>query len=732
VANDNVNEVILKYTLDTADAHKKVKALQDALKELAKTVDKLDEVFERFGKAIRSVKPHFQELARFASAIDRVFKGLRRFNSEQVFTSMKGSMRGLNKLITAASTRLNNFGTKLITITNNWKTWNNVLKATATYMRIIDRALKNISAHSGFTTKARNLTFNTAVGKNANVGNVYSKNVVNPPRPPKKPTFIDSFSENMGRGYEAFTRTTKGLVKGLFAFTGAATLAMYWTSQFVGILKQYYSTIIGFYKESLEVYSKFELLENSVRQFATSAEDASRILNDLYAISSKVSGLTYEGAVQGYVELASVGMKENEIKRTIAAVSNMLSFMGKPASEAEGVFYALRQVLSDTKIMADDIRQIGERIPGLRDIISKKFGTLTIKDLNKMGITPKMFAKGLVEAMEEFGQASSKVTDFIENLTSAFTKFQAEFGKAVWEKYGEQLVQIMDAFTKFVTSPAMKYFAKLMLNAIGLNLPEGKADNIMASFFAGVITLTEKIVAILEQIRDGIIKFVSALAQKFGIDLGLSWRGHLNDTGADDRNAYLNSSLGEAYQKLALVNPALAWIAMMRAKNVANEASKTMPFDKLLNEMSKIFPDINQESFRVWMANKYPEETIASMFNGTTTEGKHSKLAEQFLRMMSQANMGDATIKALPEDFQDDGSVPKNIKSIRDDMGELVDLNRQLLELERKSLGFGDWGSVGPTMEDRMRAKYGVNRFGGSAAIRLQQLVREMVITTGI
>jgi tape measure domain-containing protein len=90
---------------------------------------------------------------------------------------------------------------------------------------------------------------------------------------------------------------------------------------------------------------------------------------------AKLPGLGFREAVQGSINLQAAGFSAKEAERALKGFGNALATVGKGKTELDGVILALTQIQSKGKVSAEEINQLAERVPQIRQIMLQAFGT---------------------------------------------------------------------------------------------------------------------------------------------------------------------------------------------------------------------------------------------------------------------------------------------------------------------------------------------------------------------
>ena len=173
-----------------------------------------------------------------------------------------------------------------------------------------------------------------------------------------------------------------------------------------------------------------EALRMGLIAVSGSAGEADKQLARLSEVA-KLPGLGFREAVQGSVNLQAAGFSAQLAERSLRAFGNALATVGKGKADLDGVILALTQIQSKGKISAQEINQLGERLPQIRAAMKAAFGTADTEALQKMGISAREFVERIVAEFEKLPPVTGGVRNAFENIRDAAERAMAEFGAAL-------------------------------------------------------------------------------------------------------------------------------------------------------------------------------------------------------------------------------------------------------------------------------------------------------------
>lgn len=246
---------------------------------------------------------------------------------------------------------------------------------------------------------------------------------------------------------------------------------------------------------------KFDSLKRGLIAVAGSSAEAEKQLARLKEVA-KVPGLGFEEAIQGSINLQAAGLSADEAERSLRGFGNALAIVGKGKADLQGVTTALTQIQSKGKISAEEINQLAERVPQIRQILLGAFGTADTEILQQAGITSKEFVKVVNDELAKLPQATGGAQNALENFDDVRKRVFAQFGDALLRI----VVPAVEKLTPVLESLGNSFAA--MSPAIQTSL----------ALFAGAVALAGPLLVALSSVGSA----VSTLAGLFGAGGGLA------------------------------------------------------------------------------------------------------------------------------------------------------------------------------------------------------------------
>lgn len=235
--------------------------------------------------------------------------------------------------------------------------------------------------------------------------------------------------------------------------------------------------------KAMTAAADFEAMEIGMRAYTSSAEENDKVMRRLLEVA-RMPGLGVNDVVQAALALRAVGFDARLAERAILGFGNALVAAGKGKEELGGVILALGQMVSKGKISAEEINQIAERVPQIRQLMQAAFGTANTEELAKK-VGPQQFILGLIAALEQLPKVAGGAKNGFSNVGDAINYMMVSAGKALNSLLlpaFEKLAGFVDFLTsknvfagivdRFVSSSgAISGLVDSMAKTVGLILP---------------------------------------------------------------------------------------------------------------------------------------------------------------------------------------------------------------------------------------------------------------------
>lgn len=179
---------------------------------------------------------------------------------------------------------------------------------------------------------------------------------------------------------------------------------------------------------ALKSAADFEGLRRGLEAVSGSAAAAERQFASLKKVA-ELPGLGFREAVQGSINLQAAGFSAATAERALKAFGNALATVGKGRAELDGVILALSQIQAKGKFSAEELNQLAERLPQIRQAVKQAFGTGSTEEIQKLGLTSEQIIGKIIEQFEKLPQVSGGLKNSFENVRDSLERTAAAFGE---------------------------------------------------------------------------------------------------------------------------------------------------------------------------------------------------------------------------------------------------------------------------------------------------------------
>lgn len=147
--------------------------------------------------------------------------------------------------------------------------------------------------------------------------------------------------------------------------------------------------------------------------------DAYGISLDEIKKTAKLPGLGIEEAAKSTITFASVKFNAETSAKAVREFGNALIYSGRGKEELTGIATAFAQMKGKGNVMAQEINQIAERLPMIRDLMMQAFGTSDTEILQKRNISADNFLEQIVKQMEKLPRVAGGFKVGFENVVDS-------------------------------------------------------------------------------------------------------------------------------------------------------------------------------------------------------------------------------------------------------------------------------------------------------------------------
>jgi tape measure domain-containing protein len=235
--------------------------------------------------------------------------------------------------------------------------------------------------------------------------------------------------------------------------------------------------------------------DSQVRGLAAYAKNAEELQAQLGRLKeiAKLPGLGLTEVRAGVLNLEAAGLSAQTSERALMAFGNALALVGKGKSELDGVILALGQIASKGAISAEEINQIAERVPQIRQVLVSAFGTASTEAIQKMGMSADVAIGKIIAGLEQLPKATTSALTTFENLQDALEQAFLPIGRGILDIFssaeggtmrlidlitniGKQIGEVFsavgksgvvqDVFAKMLSGTGVANFQEFMIGAI--------------------------------------------------------------------------------------------------------------------------------------------------------------------------------------------------------------------------------------------------------------------------
>ena len=205
---------------------------------------------------------------------------------------------------------------------------------------------------------------------------------------------------------------------------------------------------------AIKAAGDFESMSNGLTAIMGDADLAAAELERLKE-ASKNPGLGFNQAVKGSVRLQSIGINADLARENMLAMGNAIALTGGGAEELDRATLAMQQIGAKGKVSAEEINQLNEVIPQIREVMKDTFGTSEGQELTKMGVDANTFIEEITKGLQKLPEAQGGINNTIANAGMAINSFLTTLGDELNETFN--LKENVEAFSQRLDSIAAKF-----------------------------------------------------------------------------------------------------------------------------------------------------------------------------------------------------------------------------------------------------------------------------------
>jgi tape measure domain-containing protein len=244
--------------------------------------------------------------------------------------------------------------------------------------------------------------------------------------------------------------------------------------------------LMGLATAAMHAYMGMDSLTRGLTVVMGSSEAAASEMERLKEVA-KLPGLGLKEAYQGSLNLQAVGMSATEARDGLMAFGNALAMVGKGKNELAAVQEQIMQIVSKGKVMTEDIRIIRSYVPQITQAMKAAFGTASVEEIAKAGVTGKEFVDRVVKELAKLPKMTVGVKNDMENVADSINQSLAKIGEDIAPSVSRILkagTALLDVFTKL--PPLIRYTAE---GFAALAIPIGPVLSIIGQLVQMKLTL---------------------------------------------------------------------------------------------------------------------------------------------------------------------------------------------------------------------------------------------------
>jgi tape measure domain-containing protein len=171
-------------------------------------------------------------------------------------------------------------------------------------------------------------------------------------------------------------------------------------------------------------YIEAEKLQNALKATAGNDLVGMAQYERLKQLSAEI-GVSIQSAAKGSLQLQAVGMSAMQSLKTIKTLQNSILSSGGGAEDLDRLLYGLKQLYGSVKPLQEEINQINEAFAQAPALFNKAFGTARAEEMQKLGLTGKQVAEGLIKMAEAMPKVARGLQGELDGLAAKWQSLKA-------------------------------------------------------------------------------------------------------------------------------------------------------------------------------------------------------------------------------------------------------------------------------------------------------------------
>ena len=175
----------------------------------------------------------------------------------------------------------------------------------------------------------------------------------------------------------------------------------------------------------IESTVSFEKYKRQLALVTGGIESANKKFKELQKVALQ-PGMDLASTVDAQIRLQTMGYTAEEATGHIQTLGKNVAAFGGGGEEMKGVIMAFSQISSKGKVFAEEINQIAERLPTVRNLMKQAFGTSNTEELQKMGISAKEFTDKMLNGMANAQPVAAGLDEELKKIKMTMASITAD------------------------------------------------------------------------------------------------------------------------------------------------------------------------------------------------------------------------------------------------------------------------------------------------------------------
>ena len=184
-------------------------------------------------------------------------------------------------------------------------------------------------------------------------------------------------------------------------------------------------------------FAEYVSYEQQVRGLAVYEDNAASLTETLGRLRqvAKLPGLALPEVMKATTNLRAAGLGAETAENTILGFGRALASVGKGKADFAGALMAVQQIVTAGKLEGDEIRQLSERVPQIRKVLMKAFGSAKGEDISKkmseMGLSVVDVVKQINTELLKIPATTAGVSTSLENVMDDLAEMTRPIGQGL-------------------------------------------------------------------------------------------------------------------------------------------------------------------------------------------------------------------------------------------------------------------------------------------------------------